>query len=95
MTNDQPFRFSSEYCDTETDLIYYNYRYYSPELGSWLSRDPIEEKGGLNLYGFVGNDGVNKWDYLGMMLLTTKIGLIFISRFNNKLVRQTNLLLGF
>ena len=28
--------------------------------------DPIEEKGGLNLYGFVGNDGVNQVDFLGM-----------------------------
>lgn len=37
-----------------------------PELGRWLSRDPIGEEGGLNLYGFVGNDGVNKWDMLGM-----------------------------
>jgi len=32
----------------------------------WPSRDPIEEDGGVNLYGFVGNDGVNSWDYLGM-----------------------------
>ena len=32
----------------------------------WLSRDPIGEEGGLNLYGFVGNDGVNRWDYLGL-----------------------------
>ena len=31
----------------------------------WLSRDPIGERGGLNLYGFAGNDGVNRWDYLG------------------------------
>jgi len=31
----------------------------------WPSRDPIEEKGGVNLYGFVGNDGVDKWDRLG------------------------------
>ena len=31
----------------------------------WLNRDPIGEEGGLNLYGFVGNDGVNRWDYLG------------------------------
>ena len=44
------FRFSSEYSDTETGLVYYNYRYYSPELGRWLSRDSIGEKGGLNLY---------------------------------------------
>ncbi|MFD2257166.1 hypothetical protein ACFSSA_10790 [Luteolibacter algae] len=32
----------------------------------WPSRDPIEEAGGINLYAFVGNDGVNQWDYLGM-----------------------------
>ncbi len=38
-----------------------NDRYYSPDLGRWMSRDPIEEKGGENLYRFVGNDGVNKW----------------------------------
>ncbi|MCB1099533.1 MAG: hypothetical protein KDN22_28440, partial [Verrucomicrobiae bacterium] len=31
----------------------------------WLSRDPIGERGGLNLYGFVGNDGVNQYDVLG------------------------------
>ena len=35
------FRFSSEYFDTVTGLVYYNFRYYSPELGRWLSRDPI------------------------------------------------------
>ncbi len=45
---------------------YYGRRYYEPKLGRWLGRDPIEEKGGLNLYGFVRNNGVNKWDYLGM-----------------------------
>lgn len=31
----------------------------------WPSRDPIEERGGFNLYGSVGNDGVNQWDLLG------------------------------
>jgi len=43
----------------------YLYRYYDPVTGRWPSRDPIEEEGGVNLYGFVGNDGVNSWDYLG------------------------------
>jgi hypothetical protein len=28
-----------------------------------VSRDPIEERGGLMLYGFIGNDGVNRFDY--------------------------------
>ncbi len=47
-------------------VMYYGYRFYDPETGRWPSRDPIEEEGGINLYGFVGNDGVNEWDVLGM-----------------------------
>ncbi len=39
---------------------------YCPYDGRFLNRDPIEEKGGANLYGMVGNDAVNKWDRLGM-----------------------------
>lgn len=46
-------------------MTYYLYRYYDPVTGRWPSRDPIGENGGLNLYGFVGNDGVNKTDVLG------------------------------
>jgi uncharacterized protein RhaS with RHS repeats len=40
--------------------------FYNTETGRWLSRDPIGEKGGLNLYGFVNNDPVNSWDKLGL-----------------------------
>ena len=40
--------------------------HYDPNIGRWLSRDPIAERGGVNLYGFVGNDGVNRLDYLGL-----------------------------
>ena len=61
-----PFRFSSEYHDDETGLVYYNYRYYSPELGRWISRDPIEEEGGVNLYAMVGNCTTQSWDILGL-----------------------------
>ena len=43
----------------------YTYRHYDPQTGRWPSRDPIEEEGGLNLYAFVGNDGVNRVDFLG------------------------------
>jgi RHS repeat-associated protein len=46
----------------------YTYRYYDPTTGRWPSRDPIEEEGGINLYSFVGNDGVNGWDFLGMQI---------------------------
>ncbi|MDF7802121.1 RHS repeat-associated core domain-containing protein, partial [Pontiellaceae bacterium B1224] len=40
--------------------------YYQAEQGRWLNRDPIEESGGQNLYGFVSNDSVNDADYLGL-----------------------------
>ena len=59
-------RYSSRYTDDETGLLYYGYRYYSPELGKWLSADPIEESGGMNVFGFLGNDPVNAVDVLGM-----------------------------
>lgn len=39
---------------------------YNPETGRFLSLDPIAERGGVNLYGFVSNDPINKWDYLGL-----------------------------
>ena len=60
------FRFSTKYYDEETGWYYYGYRYYDPVTGRWPSRDPIEEQGGINLYGFVSNDGVNRWDFLGL-----------------------------
>ena len=60
-----PFRFSSEFHDDETGLVYYNYRYYSPELGRWTKRDPIGEKGELNLFAITHNNLIYGWDYLG------------------------------
>ena len=60
-----PWRFSSEFHDSELDLVYYNYRYYSPTDGRWLSRDPIEERGGVNLYAYCSNIPNFRIDQLG------------------------------
>ena len=49
-------------------IHYYGYRYYDAVSGRWTSRDPVGERGGVNLYGFVGNDGVDCRDYLGLEL---------------------------
>ena len=65
MAQENKFRFSCEYMDDELGLIYYNYRHLNPRDGRWISRDPIMEQGGWNLFAFVGNNGVNRWDYLG------------------------------
>jgi len=66
MAKSNPFRFSTKYSDDETDLVYYGHRYYSTSLGRWISRDPIQEQGGFNLYGFVVNNSVNNIDMLGL-----------------------------
>ncbi len=42
------------------------FAYYHPEEGRWVTRDPIEERGGVNVYGFVSNNGVTYWDYIGL-----------------------------
>jgi len=49
----------------DIQISFYGYRWYDPLTGRWPSRDLIEEEGGMNLYAFVGNDGVDTWDYLG------------------------------
>jgi RHS repeat-associated protein len=68
MASDFDYRFSSEVFDSETGLSYYNYIYYSPELGRWLNKDSIAEHGGYNLYAMVGNDLINNWDMNGTIL---------------------------
>lgn len=65
-----PVRFSSKVVDDETDYAYYGYRYLNPNAGRWLTRDPIEEKGGANLYELALNDPINAVDPLGLRRLT-------------------------
>jgi len=48
------------------DVSVYAYRYYSPYLGQWTARDPIEEAGGPNLYLFVVNSPPNGYDRFGL-----------------------------
>ena len=68
--NSNPFRFASKSTDAETGLVYHNKRYYSPSQGRFLGRDSINEKGGLNLFAYCGNNAVNRWDLLGMFDIT-------------------------
>ncbi len=63
-----PFRFSTKYHDPETGLINYGLRIYSPSTGRFINHDPAEEDGGVNLYAFVENDGVNAFDFLGLWI---------------------------
>jgi RHS repeat-associated protein len=61
-----PIRWSTKVTDDEGGLVYYGYRYYNPGTGRWLNRDPIEERGGLNVIGFVSGNAVSFVDVLGL-----------------------------
>lgn len=59
------YRFSTKPVEAGSGFYFYGYRYYDPGTGRWPSRDPIGERGGLNLYQIVGNNPTNMWDVLG------------------------------
>jgi RHS repeat-associated core domain len=61
-----PFQFSTKYTDKETNLVYFGYRYYLPQLGRWLGRDPSHEEGGLHLYAYVQNNPISFTDPFGL-----------------------------
>ncbi len=61
-----PIWFSSELYEPDTGFSHFPRRVYVPSLQRWLSRDPIQELGGINLYLFVDNDPLNKFDLLGL-----------------------------
>lgn len=61
-----PYAFSTKYLDHETTLYYYGLRFYTPETGRWLSRDPINKKhASRNLYRFVSNRPSGRIDPYG------------------------------
>ena len=56
------YGFSSKPRISGINWYYYGFRYYDPETGRWPNRDPIEEDGGFNLYGFNYNNGISNYD---------------------------------
>jgi RHS repeat-associated protein len=72
LADENLFRFSTKYWDADIKLLYYGLRYDSPNLGRWLSRDPIGEKGGVNAYVFVLNSPPLRCDILGQYDVSTE-----------------------
>ena len=65
LSHQNPFRFSTKFRDEESGLIYYGVRYLNPAIARWISKDPSEENGGLNLYVFVNDSPNNFFDTFG------------------------------
>ena len=52
---EQNLRFQGQYFDDETGLHYNTFRYYDPEVGRFVTQDPIGLLGGFNLYQYAAN----------------------------------------
>ena len=73
-------RFSTKYFDDEAGLYYFDRRFYSPRIARWLTRDPIEEDGGLNLYAYCGNDAVGWIDPYGENRYITQFDILNLGK---------------
>ena len=67
ITSGQRFRYTGQQLIGGLDIYYYKARVYSPTLGRFLQTDPIGTADDLNLYGYVGNNPVNRTDPTGLM----------------------------
>jgi RHS repeat-associated protein len=70
--DDNKFRFSTKYFEDDWGLSYYGYRYYHPDTGRWLSRDPAREIDPA-LYILCENAGPNGIDLYGLELVFVKL----------------------
>lgn len=60
------FRYTGQQFIGSLNLYYYKARFYSPALGRFLQTDPIGTTDDLNLYAYVGNNPINRFDLFGL-----------------------------
>jgi RHS repeat-associated protein len=65
-TNLADFQYAGMYVHQPSGYYLSATRAYSPNLGRWITKDPIQEKGGLNMYAYCGNNPVNAVDPSGL-----------------------------
>lgn len=66
---DSPFGFTRHYYHDASKLHLAPFRAYNADFGRWISRDPLQEAGGVNLYGYALGNPVNWTDPLGLATL--------------------------
>jgi RHS repeat-associated protein len=64
------FTYTGRESNADTGLMHYRARWYDPQQGRFTTEDPINLKGGINLYNYVGNEPVNNTDPLGLERLS-------------------------
>lgn len=68
------YRFCGKERDEATGFYYFEYRYYAPWIGNWLSPDPIGPEDNYNLYCYVFNNPINLTDPDGLQATATERG---------------------
>ena len=77
-----PYMFTGRRYNSSTGLYYYRARHYDPEIGRFLQPDPIGYAGGMNLYGYCGNDPTNWTDPYGLVPINLITGSNYISDYS-------------
>jgi RHS repeat-associated protein len=62
-----PFQFTARDADSESGLYYYRARYYAPQIGRFLSEDPIRFEGGIDFFAYVHNNPARFKDSSGLL----------------------------
>lgn len=62
-----PWRFASKRVDPETGWIYFGKRYYDPEIGRWITPDPLSFTDGPNLYAYLHHNPLTAYDAYGLV----------------------------
>jgi RHS repeat-associated protein len=69
------YRFQGRELSAVTGLTNFRMRWYDPETGRWLSKDPIGLNGGMNLYVFLDNNSLNRRDPQGTVAWFVGMGI--------------------
>jgi len=65
MAESNTYGYASKELHVASGLIYFGARFYNPSLQRWMNADPIQEGGGINLFGYVGNSPLGSIDAWG------------------------------
>jgi RHS repeat-associated protein len=65
--------------DSETGFVYFGKRYYVPNIGRWVTPDPIGFADGPNRYAYVYNNPMSKFDLYGLFIEDDEVGISHVS----------------